>query len=288
MSIRLPSTTEMQAFIVTADHLKFTLAAQRLNVTQGAVSRQIISLEKKLDIQLFHRHARGLSLTEKGEQFLPLVKQVINQMKSAVAEVSSVNPVVRLKAPSCISNWLLPKIMAFQQTFPDITVELTSSIKHDINFSSEAFDAAICYCEQVSDKSLTSQCLFEEVLTPVCAPSLLPEGIAELSIEEMRKFPWLHSTPQQHDWKQWLALAGSDNLPVKHQQHFATLDLAVSAAKQGFGISIGDVVLASSDVQSGQLIMPHAVQLRSGKSYYLVYPQKSNHLPLQTLLTWLA
>ncbi|MEG3754406.1 LysR substrate-binding domain-containing protein [Psychromonas arctica] len=288
MSIRLPSTTEMQAFIVTADHLKFTLAAQHLNVTQGAVSRQIISLEKKLDIQLFHRHARGLSLTEKGAQFLPLVKQVINQMKSAVAEVASVHPVVRLKAPSCISNWLLPKIMAFQQAFPDITIELTSSIKHDINFSSEAFDAAICYCEQVSDQSLISQCLFEEVLTPVCAPSLLPEGAAQLSIDEMRKLPWLHSTPQQHDWKQWLALAGSDSLPVKHQQHFATLDLAVSAAKQGFGISIGDVVLASSDVQTGQLIMPHSLQLRSGKSYYLVYPKKSNHLPLQTLLAWLA
>ena len=288
MSIRLPSTTEMQAFIVTADHLKFTLAAQRLNVTQGAVSRQIISLEKKLDIQLFHRHARGLSLTEKGEQFLPLVKQIINQMKSAVAEVSSVNPVVRLKAPSCISNWLLPKIMAFQHAFPDITIELTSSIKHDINFSSEAFDAAICYCEQVSDQRLISQRLFDEVLTPVCSPSLLPDDTTVLSIKEMRSYPWLHSTPQQHDWKQWLALAGVDNLPVKHQQHFATLDLAVSAAKQGFGISIGDIVLASSDVKTGQLIMPHELQLRSGKSYYLVYPEKSNHLPLQTLLSWLA
>lgn len=288
MSIRLPSITEMQAFIVTADHLKFTLAAQRLNVTQGAVSRQIISLEKKLDIQLFHRHARGLSLTEKGEQFLPLVKQIINQMKSAVAEVSSVNPVVRLKAPSCISNWLLPKIMAFQHAFPDITIELTSSIKHDINFSSEAFDAAICYCEQVSDQRLISQRLFDEVLTPVCSPSLLPDDTTVLSIKEMRSYPWLHSTPQQHDWKQWLALAGVDNLPVKHQQHFATLDLAVSAAKQGFGISIGDIVLASSDVKTGQLIMPHELQLRSGKSYYLVYPEKSNHLPLQTLLSWLA
>ena len=287
MNNRLPSTKEMQAFIVTAEKLKFTSAAQVLNVTQGAVSRQIISLEKKLDITLFHRHARGLSLTEKGQHFLPLIKQVLQQMKSAVEQVSTIKPLIKLKAPSCITTWLLPKIMAFQQAYPDITVALTSSIKHDTNFSSESFDAAICYCTEIKDKSLISELLFEEVLTPVCAPSLLSEGKNQLSITAMKNMPWLHSTPQQSDWYLWLADAGSTSLTSKHNQHFATLDVAVSAAKQGFGISIGDVVLASLDVASGALVMPHPLQVKSGKGYYLASSKTSNNLSLPILVSWL-
>ncbi len=288
MDNRLPSTKEMQAFIVTAEHLKFTVAAQILNLTQGAVSRQIISLEKKLNIPLFHRHARGLSLTDKGRDFLPLVKQVINQMKSAVEKVSDIKPIIRLKVPSCITTWLLPKIMAFQQAFPDIAVELTSSIKHDINFSFESFDAAICYCAAIKDKNLNSQLLFEEYLTPVCSPSLLTKAQTLLSIEEMGQLPWLHATPQQSDWSLWLNEAGCGSLTAKHHQNFATLDLAVGAAIQGFGISIGDVTLAASELKAGRLCLPHSLQVKSGKGYYFVCPKVTNNLTLQNLINWLA
>ena len=287
MNNRLPSTKEIQAFVVTAEQLKFTSAAQLLNVTQGAVSRQIIALEKKLGIALFHRHARGLTLTEKGLHFLPLIKQVLQQMKSAVEQVSAIKPIIKLKAPSCITTWLLPKIMAFQQAYPDITVELTSSIKHDTNFSSESFDAAIYYCTEIKDKNLTIDLLFEEVLTPVCAPSLLPDGKALLSITEMKNMPWLHSTPQQSDWCLWLAQTDSPSLTSTHNQHFATLDAAVGAAKQGFGISVGDFVLASLDVASGALVLPHLLQVKSGKGYYLASSKTSNNVSLPLLMAWL-
>ncbi|WP_415229999.1 LysR substrate-binding domain-containing protein [Psychromonas sp.] len=288
MNNRLPSTKEMQAFIVTADHLKLTSAAQVLHVTQGAVSRQILSLEEKLNIRLFDRNARGLTLTEKGLDFLPLIKKVINDLQSAVEKVSNIKPVIRLKIPSCITTWLLPKIMTFQQAYPEISVELTSSIKHDINFSSESFDAAICYFTQVKDNTLISHLLFEEDLTPVCAPSLLPEGKTQLSVDEMKNLPWLHSTPHKCDWALWLANADSASLTSNHNQHFATLDLAVSAARQGFGISIGDVTLASLDMASGRLTRLHSLQVKSGKGYYLVYPKAANNLSLQTLITWLV
>jgi len=288
MNNRLPSTKEMQAFIVTADHLKLTSAAQVLNVTQGAVSRQILSLEEKLNVRLFDRNARGLTLTGKGLDFLPLIKQVINDMQSAIGKISNVKPVIRLKVPSCITTWLLPKIMTFQQAFPEIAVELTSSVKHDINFSSESFDAAICYLTQVKDKTLISEILFEEYLTPVCAPSLLLKGKTKLSIAEMKNLPWLHSTPQQSDWALWLTKANSLSFTSNHNQHFATLDLAVSAARQGFGISIGDVTLASLDIASGRLSRPHSLQVKSGKGYYLVYPKVADNHAMQTLMTWLV
>ena len=287
MYSRLPSTKQLQAFLVTANHLNFTLAAHVLNVTQGAVSRQIISLEEQLKVRLFNRHARGLTLSAQGREFLPLVEHALNQIYHAVEKVSNDKPVIKLKVPSCITTWLLPKIMTFQQAYPEIDVELTSSINHQINFSTESFDAAICYGFTPKEKTLVSNLLFEEHLTPVCAPSLLPRGESSLSIEQIKSMTWLHATPQKSDWLLWLAKAQSTSSAAEQNQHFATLDLAVSAAIQGFGISIGDITLAKLDLESGRLVAPHKLLVESGKGYYLVHPKTSKNPTLALLITWL-
>jgi LysR family glycine cleavage system transcriptional activator len=287
MNNRLPSTKQLQAFLVTAEHLNFTLAAQVLNVTQGAVSRQIISLEEQLKVRLFNRHARGLTLTTQGQEFVPLVEQALKQIQYAIAKISNLKPVIKLKVPSCITTWLLPKIMTFQQAYPEVEVELTSSINHSINFSTESFDAAICYGFSPKEKTLMSNLLFDEYLTPVCAPSLLPEGQSSLSTEQIKKLTWLHATPQKSDWLMWLAQTQSTESTAEQNQHFATLDLAVSAAIQGFGISIGDLTLANLDLESGRLVAPHNLSIKSGKGYYLVHSKTSHNPSLALLIEWL-
>jgi len=288
MTNRLPSIKELHAFIVTAEQRSFTAAAKVLNVTQGAISRQIIALEDKVNGPLFHRHARGLTLTRKGTDFLPLISKGINQIQHAVDSVSCVNPVIKLKIPSCITTWLLPKIMTFQQAYPHIEVELTSSIKHDISFTAESFDAAICYLPDVQDSNVNSTLLLQEILTPVCSPTLVNKETQSLTLQEMQALPWLHSTPQQSDWGLWLSHAHQPTLTSNTNQHFATLDLAVSAAKQGFGVSIGDITLAASDIASGNLLAPHSLQVISGKGYYLVYPAQADSPSLHTLMCWLV
>ncbi|MEH6452578.1 MAG: LysR substrate-binding domain-containing protein [Psychromonas sp.] len=287
MNTRLPSTKELQAFLVTANYLNFTLAAKQLNVTQGAVSRQIISLEEQLKVRLFNRHARGLTLSPQGQEFFPLVEQALNKIRHAVEQVSSDKSVIKLKVPSCITTWLLPKLMTFQQAYPEIDVELTSSINHQINFSTDSFDAAICYGVAAKEKALLSNLLFEEHLTPVCAPSLLPSGTSTLSLEQIKKMTWLHATPQKSDWLLWLSKTAGSSATAEHNQHFATLDLAVSAAIQGFGISIGDSTLAKLDLESGRLIAPHQMSVESGKGYYLVHPKASHNASLVLLIDWL-
>jgi LysR family transcriptional regulator, glycine cleavage system transcriptional activator len=284
---RLPSTKELQAFLITAQYLNFTAAAQVLNVTQGAVSRQVISLEEQLKVRLFHRHARGLTLTNKGSEFLPLVEQAMNQIHRAVDQVSNDKQLVKLKAPSCITPWLLPKLMTFQQAYPDIDVELTSAIKHSVNFSTEPFDAAICYGQSPQEKSLLTNLLFEEYLTPVCSAALLPADKMTLSTDEMNDFTWLHATPQKSDWALWLKQANNSHLTADQNQHFATLDLSVSAAMQGFGIAIGDITLAKLDLESGRLVAPHTLTVASGNSYYLVRPKTMQNPSLELLIEWL-
>lgn len=294
MQTRLPSTKALYAFVVTAEELNFTAAANRLNLTQGAVSRQILSLEQQLDVALFHRHARGLSLTSKGSEFLPLVEHTLNHLQRSIEHIAHDKRKIKLKVPSCITSWLLPRLMNFQQKNPEIEVELTSTINHSVNFTSEPFDAAIGYGDHESfvkqDDHLYHHLLFEEILTPVCAPSITanPE---EMTANWLGQQTWLHATPEKSDWKLWLKAWASDQqqpewtiLKGKKNQHFATLDLSVNAAIQGFGIAIGDTVLAKPDIELGRLIALCQFSVCSGKGYYFIRPKSQMNSNIERLM----
>ncbi|MFA0371829.1 LysR substrate-binding domain-containing protein, partial [Vibrio sp. 10N.222.54.F6] len=165
-------------------------------------------------------------------------------------------------APSCITSWLLPKLMEFQKFYPDIKVELTSTITHFVAPNFDVFDATIIY-GQASKSSLTeSQLLFQEQLSPVCTPNIMEQINApiagELEANELKiriaQFTWLHANVEQTDWKAWLNHWQIKGVSSKNNQHFQTLDQAMNAAIQGFGIAIGDIKLAEQDLKAKRLV----------------------------------
>lgn len=84
-------------------------------MTQGAVSRQIATLEAYLGFSLnFQRHARGLALTPQGQQYLPEVKTAFDLLLSATQKACRENAVIRLKAPTCAMRWLVPQLMKLE------------------------------------------------------------------------------------------------------------------------------------------------------------------------------
>ena len=84
MSKRTPPFNALHAFVVTARHLNLTRAADELCVTQGAVSRQIATLEAYLGFSLFQRHARGYTPTEAGEEVLRTAGLMVKVLPAAV------------------------------------------------------------------------------------------------------------------------------------------------------------------------------------------------------------
>lgn len=293
MSGNLPSTKTLQAFLSTARHLNFTHAANELNLTQGAVSRQILSLEESVGCELFYRHARGLSLTPKGELLVPLIQDTIQQLKSALSQIATSPSKIRLNAPSCITSWLLPKLLSFQQHYPDIDVELTSTIKHVFEPTFDPFDAVITYGKKPKQNSIISQLLFNEQLTPVCNPQVIdPSHKATKSNHfikpfKLSEYTWLHANSEQSDWKLWLEFIGSKELAGKKNQQFATLDQSMNAAIQGFGIAIGDITLADQDVQLGRLARVSQDTVFSGNGYFFLQPKSRQNTSLTTLIEWL-
>jgi LysR family glycine cleavage system transcriptional activator len=285
---RLPPLPALHTFLITAQCCNFTRAAEQLHITQGAVSRQIAGLEDHLGYELFIRQARGLDLTAEGREWLPRVQQVFGLIGEAVEQIGAKRETLQLKAPTCVMRWLLPRLMQWQKERPDVPVELTTTVRHGVDFHREQFDAAVIYGVP-PDSSLASHRLFDEQLTPVCSRPYLEGPVPLQSPEDLEHHMLLHPTRDERDWKAWLATADVRLSNVGKGQHFETLDLAMSMASQGTGVAIGDWSLIGDDLSAGRLVMPFELKVKTGLAYYLVLPQKPTPSPkLQELLGWLV
>ncbi|WP_286776398.1 MULTISPECIES: LysR family transcriptional regulator, partial [unclassified Pseudomonas] len=226
---RLPPLPALHTFLVTAQHCNFTRAAQQLHITQGAVSRQVAGLEAHLGYALFQRQARGLSLTREGQDWLPRVQQIFALIEQGVREVGGHSATLQLKAPTCVMRWLLPRLMEWQALRPDVPVELTTTVQHGVDFRREGFDAAVVYGD-APNHGLRVRKLFDEQLTPVCAPSLLAGPVPLQELADLNRHMMLHPSRDEHDWRLWLQAAGATLEAQGRKQHFETLDMAMAMA----------------------------------------------------------
>lgn len=130
---------KLKTFHAAAATGSLTAAAEKLHISQSAVSRQITALEERLDMPLFHRHARGLTLTEEGRILYKTADDVSHKIALAQASVldSRQKPqgVLRVSAPISLgSNWLPSVLPEFLETYPDIDVQLIlEDNEHDLS-----------------------------------------------------------------------------------------------------------------------------------------------------------
>lgn len=258
MSRRSFPHTAVDAFLVTARRLNLTHAAKDLCLTQGAVSRKIATLEAWFGFPLFERHARGLRLSPQGSALLPDLQAAYEQLLTVVDQARAQQTVVRLKVPTCAMRWLVPKLLLLEREQPELQIALTTTTDHTVNFKTESCDAAIVFGTHLSAGDL----LFEERLTPVMNPFRASSTLDKLTL--------LHPTRDKTDWSLWLSKQEGFSLAMHKNQHFDTMDLAITAAIQGLGVAIADETLVEEDVRAGRLVRPYDLSVKTGASYRLV------------------
>jgi LysR family carnitine catabolism transcriptional activator len=126
-----------QAFVTVARHLHFTKAAEELLIAQPSLSLLIKQLEDGLGLTLIDRNTRQVGLTEMGEEFLPLARNVVNDFGNAIAQMKDIASLNRGKVsvaayPSVSSNSLPELIVTFKQRYPNITVQIYEGIYDSI------------------------------------------------------------------------------------------------------------------------------------------------------------
>src|ERR687893_1039702 len=138
---------KLRVFHAVADAGSFTHAGETLNLSQSAVSRQIQALEESLQVPLFHRHARGLILTEPGETLNRTVREVFAKlaMTEALLTESRERPAGRLKVTSTAgfgNAWLAPRLHRFLTLYPEVSVGLLLD-DTDLDLAMREADVAI-------------------------------------------------------------------------------------------------------------------------------------------------
>ena len=154
--MRLPNLNALRMFDAAARHLNFGRAAEELHLTQGAVAQQVRKLEADLGHKLFHRHARGLSLTDTGRSYHAPVRQALELVHDATAKLApAVQQVTLSVPPSFASKWLVPRLPEFEAAHPGIDLRVVAE-ESLTDFKRDGIDIAIRQGSKPQESGLNS------------------------------------------------------------------------------------------------------------------------------------
>lgn len=260
-------------------------AAAELNLTQGAISRQLQVLEGQLGVTLLIRDRHRLRLTPAAQEFVAEARAALHRLDQAALALranpsgGSLNLAI---LPAFGMHWLAPRLAKFAGLHPEVTVNLSTRLK-PFDFTDSRFDAAIHYGRQdwpgVDYLKLT-----EEEILAVAAPVLAPIGVASDALG----LPLLQLESRSGDWGRWLAHHGHAGLrpPAMLFDQFATMQ---QAAIHGMGAALLPVFLITRDLAEGRLVPLFGPPIRALGSYYLVWPKdRPRRAPLSSFITWLG
>lgn len=206
---RLPPLKSLPDFAAAGRHLSFSKAAEELGVTHGAVSRQVKALEDFLGFPLFRRLTRRIELTEQGRAYLPVVQRLIDELTRETDRLREMSGGRRLTVSTGVSfamKWLAPRLPRFQAAHPGLEVHL--DVSDSVPDLERGFADAAVFHGTGRFPGLAAERIFDETVTPVCAPALLARTPAIRQPADLLRLPLLHEDRMQPDWPHWFAAHG--------------------------------------------------------------------------------
>ncbi|WP_374310893.1 LysR substrate-binding domain-containing protein [Dongia sp.] len=268
----LPPLDTLRAFEAAARGGSFSAAAQTLNLTHGAVSRQVAKLEHWLGVKVFDRQARGVALTPEGQRLYLRTNEAFaliadtserwsEQRGSAVVRVASI--------PSVCGLWLMPRLKRFEAGRPSLRITL--SVEHRyVDLADEGMDLAI-RCGRGAIPDRVSLQLFEEYCFPIASPELAREIGTEGDAARLLEQTLIHDSDAA-GWRAWFTAQGLDFRPRAHDRRFEDYNLVLDAAMSGLGIALARPPLAEALLKQGKLVSLDKRTALNPSSYWLDRP----------------
>lgn len=284
---RLPSLNALRAFEAASRHLNFRLAAEELDVTQGAVAQHIRGLEAALELKLFERHPRSLSLTENGRHYSASVRRAFELLAEATRALHPEPFGLTISVtPSFAAKWLIPRLPDFTTQHPgiDLSILATDRLSH---FQSDAVDLAVRYGRPPFSTGLNAELLFENALVAVASPELVNRlGMPEQA-NNLAQYALLHDA--HNAWPQFLEQAlPQATRSIAKGIRFNQTALAIDAAMAGQGLALAHPAFVASDIAARRLVRVFHTVLRTDSGFYLVHPRRPRHPgPIATVRSWL-
>jgi LysR family glycine cleavage system transcriptional activator len=310
-----PDLNALQAFEAAARHGSFTRAAQELNLTQSAISRQIKDLETQMGLLLFERIRQRAVLSDAGKRFLPearaLLQQTENMMIRAVAGGAAKSVLSIATLPTFGGRWLTPRLPGFLRDNPGAVVNIASR-SEPFDFDMTDFDLAVHFGQPVWAHA---RCTFlcSEIVVPVASPALIAVSPVRTP-SDLTGQPLLHLTGRPQLWSQWLEHVAqkwepvlgnnmrenkelersSDSIRTKRAlelegvaeasaytgHRFDQFSMLISAALAGMGFALLPRYLIEAELGAGDLVIVRDRPMTTENAYYVVIPEARNSTEL--------
>jgi DNA-binding transcriptional LysR family regulator len=282
MKHSLPSLDSLKVFESAARHLSFSIAANELCVTKGAVSYQIRKLEEELQSSLFKRSVRQVYLTDIGQALYLTTKKIFEDLENSLSRIQEGKQEanVSIAATTYVAaRWLSARIGRFNDEYPDINFLLQHSV-NSVDFKLDEVDLAILWgpCKGKLDRNRFAEIPMS--LFPVISPKLLDthklSQQTELSMDAivqgaLSNIPLLCEDSKQDQWQEWLKAnntAGPDLKLNNPRRVISDANVRVQAAVDGQGLILADDLMLN-ELNNGLLVAPFKEQLTGyGYAFY--------------------
>lgn len=291
----LPPLSAIRPFEAAARLGSFTAAAEEISLTQGAVSQQIRNLEHFLNKRLFERHVRRVELTDEGREFYAACANALDELENATQSVLArrSHQIINVSVlPTLAMSWLMPRLSEFAVACPGIEVRISTSIA-PVDFKSSDIDVALRvgrlpgrnyekFQPHIDLKMVASwdgvvaDYLFDDILVPVIARKLLAQGPQIDHVQDILRYPLIHTASRQHAWRDWLAAQGVEQPLPESQAVYGHFFMSLQAAKAGQGIAIVPQKIAEMHAGTNSDLVPvWQADCPSAGSYYLLMRQSA-------------
>jgi LysR family transcriptional regulator, glycine cleavage system transcriptional activator len=284
----LPSISLLTAFEAVCRTGSTLAAARDLDLTQGAVSRLVQSLEAQLGIPLFLRQGRRLVPTAAAQSYARDVARamdLISRGSMRVRTTVSGGTLALAILPTFGTRWLAPRLPRFLAAHPGVTINLGTRLR-PFDFAEEGFDAAIHFGGRTWPDA-GYQKLFDERLVACCAPAYLATHPVR-GPTDLVGLPLMQLETRPDAWAGWFAAHGLTEAAPQGML-FDQFGPMIQAAIYGVGVALLPEFLAEGELADGRLVSAWGAPVPGMGSYYLTWPEVAgDYPPLAAFRDWLA
>lgn len=287
----LPSLTALAVFEASARHLSFKLAASELNVTPGAVSRQIKALEDEFGVPLFSRGTGGVELTSAGEDLYGVLSGGFSRAAEVVRTIKRgdrTKNVTIACSDAFAALWLIPRMGDFWTRFPEINVDhLISDNSRDYRRAEVELRVRYGFGAWPNE---TARLLFNDTIYPVCGREFA-QAHAGASAATLAELPLLHVDWVDPVWAGWDEVLRRFSVPhgPSRGRRFGKFTVTLSAAQANQGVAVGWDRLVRPLLDEGKLVRFTDLELPAPGGYYLTWnDNRELSEAARTLRDWLG
>ena len=287
----VPSGSQLRTFAVAANLESFTEAAKALGVTQAAVSRLVNKTEQQLDVDLFTRSPKGVTLTNQGRKLYEAVSRSLSDIAEAIAEIqretSKKQTVVISVSSAFVTHWLIPRIGRLMARHPEIDLHFQlQSGEPEGDLRSADLGIRL---EGNCDEQLVLNTFEPEVIRPVCAPGYLATFGRPEDATFAQDFTLIQFANPRLSWSEFLTAASYELPPAGREIVFNDYSIVLQAALAGEGIALGWGHIVRHLLERGLLVPAFDAVVVTGKHYQVFRNRNSGrNVALDNLIRWLG